>query len=268
MSFMACFTLLVATILASMHSYRTAEADLTRDLDQALMLTMEMKTADYITPDTVRTYRSFIKTPLLRQSATLSYCLPDEKRSTLCGRKVLLRHGEIRYYLRGYANCSMATVLGLSDQRLPMMLSLLTVLSFLLACSPLTRKRKDINLFIAKPRPLASPICVTPQSKANCADVQSIGGLDYLADSHDFYFYGKEVHFTPMQRQLMELFYQSNSHTLTKQEICDTLWPRKVDPSETLYTLIKRLKQTLTDNGCQLQITSDRGRAYRLGVRN
>ena len=71
-----------------------------------------------------------------------------------------------------------------------------------------------------------------------------------------------------MQRQLMELFYQSNSHTLTKQEISDTLWPRKVDPSETLYTLIKRLKQTLTDNGCQLQITSDRGRAYQLGVRN
>ena len=100
------------------------------------------------------------------------------------------------------------------------------------------------------------------------AEVVTIGGLDYLADSHDFYLDGREVHFTPMQRQLMELFYQSDRHTLTKQEICNALWPRKDDASETLYTLIKRLKQTLADNGCQLQIVSDRGRAYQLGVRS
>lgn len=257
MSFMACFTLLVATILASMHSYRTAEADLTRDLDQALMLTMEMKTADYITPDTVRTYRSFIKTPLLRQSATLSYCLPDEKRSTLCSRKVLLRHGEIRYYLRGYANCSMATVFSLSDQRLPLTLSLLTILSFVMVILPYDRRRQAFPAF-----------AIQTQTTSENSGLPMIGDLSYSPVTHDFFHNGKAMHFTPMQRQLMELFYESDRHTLTKQEICDALWPRKDDANETLYTLIKRLKQTLADNDCQLQITSDRGRAYKLGVRN
>lgn len=253
LSFTACFALLILTILASLHSYRAAEADMTRDLDQALMLTMEMKTAEYITPDTVRTYRSFIKTPVLRQCATLSYCLPDERRTAVCSRKMLWRHGGQRYYLRGYANCSMATVLSLSDQRLPLTLSLLTALSFFMALLPLARRRQTV------------PAIVTPAGTTASSDnMLMIGGLGYCPDTHDFLHYGKAIHLTPMQRQLMELFYESDRHTLTKQQICDALWPRKDDANETLYTLIKRLKQTLADNGCQLQITSDRGRAYRL----
>ena len=123
-SLLACFALLAATVLASLHSYRAAETEMSRDLDQALLLTMERKSAEYITPDTVRTYRSFIKSPLLRQCATLSYCLPDEQRTSVCSRKMMLRQGGNRYYLRGYANCSMAAVFSLSDQRLPMMLCL------------------------------------------------------------------------------------------------------------------------------------------------
>lgn len=257
LSFTACFALLILTILASLHSYRTAVADMTHDLDQALMLTMEMKTAEYITPDTVRTYRSLIKNPVLRQCATLSYCLPDERRTSVCSRKMLWKQGRQRYYLRGYANCSMATVLSLSDQRLPLMLSLLTVLSFFTAFLPLARRRQ------------ASPALVTTDGTAATPDnMPIIGGLVYSSDTHDFFYNGKPIHFTPMQRQLMELFYESDRHTLTKQEICDALWPRKDNASETLYTLIKRLKQTLADNGCQLQITSDRGRAYQLGSIN
>lgn len=249
--FSACFVLMVATIIASLDSYRTAEAFVRRDLDQALLLTMEMKSVEYITPDTVRTYRSFIRTPMLRQSATLSYCLPDEKRTTVCSRKLMMRHGGRSYYLRGYANCSMATVLSLSDMRLPGILMMLTLLSLLLGFSPLARRRQRDSATTLMP---ASSTAVAPAPR----------GLCYIADSHDFCLDGRAVHFTPMQRQLMELFYQSDRRTLTKQEICDALWPRKDDPSETLYTLIKRLKQTLSDNGCPVQIVSDRGRAYRL----
>ena len=232
--FSACFVLMVATIIASLDSYRTAEAFVRRDLDQALLLTMEMKSVEYITPDTVRTYRSFIRTPMLRQSATLSYCLPDEKRTTVCSRKLMMRHGG-----------------RLSDMRLPGILMMLTLLSLLLGFSPLARRRQRDSATTLMP---ASSTAVAPAPR----------GLCYIADSHDFCLDGRAVHFTPMQRQLMELFYQSDRRTLTKQEICDALWPRKDDPSETLYTLIKRLKQTLSDNGCPVQIVSDRGRAYRL----
>lgn len=264
LSLTACFALLLATILASLHSYRITEADMTRDLDQALMLTMEMKTAEYITPDTVRTYRSLIKNPVLRQCATLSYCLPDERRTSVCSRKMLWKQGRQRYYLRGYANCSMATVLSLSDQRLPLTLSLLTVLSFAMAFLPRVRRQQVAPVLVTPAEANITPAGATVSSD----DMPRIGDLCYCPDTQDFFHNGKAIHFTPMQRQLMELFYESDRHTLTKQEICDALWPRKDDASETLYTLIKRLKQTLADNDCQLQITSDRGRAYKLGVRS
>jgi hypothetical protein len=260
LSFTACFALLILTILASLHSYRAAVADMTHDLDQALMLTMEMKTAEYITPDTVRTYRSLIKNPVLRQCATLSYCLPDERRTSVCSRKMLWQHGGQRYYLRGYANCSMATVLSLSDQRLPLTLSLLTLLSFVMAFLPRVRRQQVAPALISPTGALVS----TDRTTISPDIMPMIGDLCYCPDTQDFFHHGKVIHFTPMQRQLMELFWQSDRHTLTKQEICDALWPRKDDANETLYTLIKRLKQTLADNGCQLQITSDRGRAYQL----
>ena len=70
-----------------------------------------------------------------------------------------------------------------------------------------------------------------------------------------------ETHLTPMQRQLMEMFVASGSHRLSKHEICDALWPKKDDASETLYALISRLKREL-DKTSSFDIISDRGRAY------
>ena len=69
------------------------------------------------------------------------------------------------------------------------------------------------------------------------------------------------THLTPMQRQLMEMFVASGSHRLSKHEICDALWPKKDDASETLYALISRLKREL-DKTSSFDILSDRGRAY------
>ena len=69
------------------------------------------------------------------------------------------------------------------------------------------------------------------------------------------------THLTPMQRQLMEMFVASGSHRLSKHEICDALWPKKDDASETLYALISRLKRELDKTG-SFDIISDRGRAY------
>ena len=69
------------------------------------------------------------------------------------------------------------------------------------------------------------------------------------------------THLTPMQRQLMEMFVASDSHRLSKHEICDVLWPKKDDANETLYALISRLKREL-DKTSNYDIISDRGRAY------
>ena len=74
------------------------------------------------------------------------------------------------------------------------------------------------------------------------------------------------THLTPMQHQLMEMFVASDSHRLSKHEICNALWPKKDDANETLYALISRLKREL-DKTSNYDIISDRGRAYVLKQR-
>ena len=71
---------------------------------------------------------------------------------------------------------------------------------------------------------------------------------------------------TPMQQQLMEILWQSPSHQLSKAEICDALWPKKPDASETLYTLIRRLKPIIEEHS-DLKIESDRGKTYGLKIK-
>ena len=77
---------------------------------------------------------------------------------------------------------------------------------------------------------------------------------------------GSEVKLTPMQQQLMEMLWQSPSHQLSKAEICDALWPKKPDASETLYTLIRRLKPIIEEHS-DLKIESDRGKTYGLKIK-
>ena len=77
---------------------------------------------------------------------------------------------------------------------------------------------------------------------------------------------GSEVKLTPMQQQLMEMLWQSPSHKLSKTEICDALWPKKPDASETLYTLIRRLKPIIEEHS-DLKIESDRGKSYGLKIK-
>ena len=70
-----------------------------------------------------------------------------------------------------------------------------------------------------------------------------------------------------MQEKLMMMFFLSSNHQLSKQLICDELWPKKPDASETLYTLVRRIKPIIQTRG-NLKIISERGRDYKLSVNN
>ena len=139
---------------------------------------------------------------------------------------------------RAYAHCSEATIFKLSDQRPAVVLWLLTGLWAVFVWHR--------RLFSAR------------------VNGNTYGGLTFVEDAHRFYAAdGSLVQFTPMQHQLMTMFFLSPSHSLTKTEICDALWPRKPDASETLYTLIRRLKPVI--EACSsLRIESDRSKAYNL----
>ena len=141
---------------------------------------------------------------------------------------------------RAYAHCSEATIFSLSDQRLSAVLWMMTIIW---AAFCLYRRKKIVPLL---------------------ANMTHYGGLSFSeSDSRFLDHQGHILKLTPMQHQLMEMFFQSPSHSLTKTEICNALWPKKPDASETLYTLIRRLKPVIEQHS-DLKIESDRSKAYRL----
>ena len=141
---------------------------------------------------------------------------------------------------KAYARCSEATIFSLSDQRLT---AVLWTMTLLWAAFCFYRRRQQV---------------------IQLAGMLQYGGLCYAEADGAFYdSQGQRIKLTPMQQQLMEMFFRSDSHQLTKTEICDALWPKKPDASETLYTLIRRLKPVVEQHS-ELKIESDRGRAYEL----
>lgn len=132
---------------------------------------------------------------------------------------------------------STATILALSDQRPSMVLWSMVVL-WGMYCLYQHRRRVTMGMF---------------------------GGLT-LQEGSFVDAKGCVVRLTPMQQQLMEMLWQSPSHKLSKTEICDALWPKKEDASETLYTLVRRLKPIIEEHS-NLKIEVDRGRAYGLTIR-
>ena len=105
------------------------------------------------------------------------------------------------------------------------------------------------------------------QAVVQLAGMLQYGGLSYAEADGAFYdAQGQRVKLTPMQQQLLEMFFRSEAHLLSKTEICDALWPKKPDASETLYTLIRRLKPVIEQHS-DLKIESDRGRAYELTIK-
>ena len=96
--------------------------------------------------------------------------------------------------------------------------------------------------------------------------VTGFGGLVYSEVDQRFYTAAHTpIRFTPMQQQLMLLFWNAPSHSLTKEDICAALWPKKEDANDTLYTLIRRLKPIVEEH-TNLKIVADRGRNYSLEI--
>ena len=144
---------------------------------------------------------------------------------------------------KAYARCSEATIFSLSDQRPTVVLWTLTLM-WALFC--FYHRRHEMLQMVG---------------------VSQYGGLRFAEAEGTFYdAAGRRIKLTRMQQQLLEMFFRSETRQLTKTEICDALWPKKPDASETLYTLISRLKPVIEQHS-DLKIESDRGRAYELTIK-
>ena len=225
------FALIIASSLTSIGSYNSTSRLVCEDMDRALALALEEQQSDVINQDTIRTFNNHLQIAELRGKATLAVDTRGQK-------------------FKAYAHCSEATIFSLSDQRPA---TVLWVLTGFWAMLMWYRRRQSA---------VGEPLTVT------VANRNAFGGLTYLEEDGRFYAAdGNLVQLTPMQHQLMEMFFQSPSHSLTKAEICNALWPKKPDASETLYTLIRRLKPVIEQHS-DLKIESDRSKSYSLKVKS
>ena len=220
------FALIITSALTGYGSYKSTSRMVNEDMGRALALALEEQQSDVISQDTIRKFNSHLQIAELRGKATLA----------------VKTHGQ---NFKAYAHCSEATIFGLSDQKPAAILWTLTGLWAMLMWY---RHRQEGGGW--------------KEEGGN-----TFGGLTYSeADSRFYAADGQQVQLTPMQHQLMEMFFHSPSHSLSKTEISNALWPKKPDASETLYTLICRLK-TVIEQHSDLKIESDRSRAYILKVR-
>lgn len=227
--FVVFLCILFTALCSSVCSYHAAERLIHQDVSQALAKTLACQSGNVVTADTIRCYRSHITIAEVRDTASISIRVA--------------RKGNLEIpKLTAEANCSFPVIFMLSNQKPSALLFCLGLLW--LICSSLYLRRNHPQLF-------------------NSSHVY--GGL-ILHDQQILTINGTPVHLTPMQFDLLEMFISSETHTLTKQEICDKLWPKKPDANDTLYTLIRRTRPILEAHS-SLRFESNRGKSYSLVIK-
>ena len=221
------FILLCLSAMAtSCGSYRKAERNIENDLKQALAKTINEKGMETMRQDSIRAYRSIART----EGEMMTIAVGDETLRRHLRNPQLGEMAFITYTVR----CERGGWKVTFDTEAKCSAAMIWSLS---------DQRLSAWLSVMALLSLALSFRGRRQSQPITMDSFSA------------------THLTPMQRQLMEMFVASGSHRLSKHEICDALWPKKDDASETLYALISRLKREL-DKTSSFDIISDRGRAY------
>ena len=221
--------IMLCALCTSINSYRRTEYMIAQDVDQALKQVLVKMPDNVVTTDTIRCYRNRLTIAELKDTAGIAM-------------RTVRRGGRWETKMVAEANCSFATTFMMSDQK------------------------ASGSLFVFGALWLLGSLWYVRRNKPELI-VQGLayGGIVF----HDDKFMtvsGEEIRLTPMQHSLLEMFITTDSHTLSKQEICDRLWPKKPDASDTLYTLIRRIKPIIETHST-LKIESDRGKSYSLKLR-
>lgn len=238
------FSLMLPSLVLGFGNYATTKENIIADVNQALAQTILDKSSDRITVDTLRVFRSKLKIDELRATSYLSICTEAPSNVTFCSDTMSYKVGDERLYIRAYPNCSKAAIFGMSEQKLP---SILFIISILWGLS-------SIMFFRMKPSENVNNIIES--------ETISVGSLHFSKSSNRFWNEKRqEIYFTPMQHRLMQMFIAADGHRLSVEEICHTLWPGKEDARDTLYTLVRRIKPVL-GKACNVKIEAERGHFY------
>ena len=220
------FFLCLTAMATSCGSYRKAERNIENDLKQALAKTINEKGMETMRQDSIRAYRSIART----EGEMMTIAVGDETLRRHLRNPQLGEMALITYTVR----CERGGWKVTFDTEAKCSAVMIWSLS-----------DQRLSAWLAVMALLSLALSFRGRRQSQPITMDSFSA----------------THLTPMQRQLMEMFVASGSHRLSKPEICDALWPKKDDASETLYALISRLKREL-DKTSSFDIISDRGRAY------
>lgn len=221
--------IMMSAFCSGICSYRCAEGKIAYDVNKALNLALVEMPNDVVTADTIRCYRNHLTIPELKDTASIAM-------------RIVHQGNRQKTEMIAEANCDFMTVFLLSDQRASGTLVFVGIL-WMIGSLWYMRKYKQ-ELFVQG---------------------TTYGGIVY-ANGKFMTDDGELIRLTPMQHSFLEMFMMSETHTLSKQEICDRLWPKKPDASDTLYTLVRRIKPVIEANS-NLKIESDRGKDYSLKIK-
>ena len=229
MAIVVFFSFLLPSFFLGYTSFASAKERIIADVNQALVKTVLQNKPERITPDTLRVFKSNLRISSLKATSYLALC-------------------NERLYIRAYPNCSNATIFSLSEQALPATLLAMSMLWAMFSLAYLRRRRFGL------------------MSTAPAVQMEVFGNLSFSTSTGLFYNEAsEEIYFTPMQRLFMQALMTSERKRVSVEELCATLWPRKDNARETLYTLVRRLKP-IVERNCNLRVVADKG-GYSLAIR-
>lgn len=221
--------LMLCALSSSINSYHRTEYMIAQDVNQALKQVLAKMPNNIVTTDTIHRYRNCLTITELKDTAGIAM-------------RTVKKNGRMETKLVAEANCSFATTFMMSDQKASGSFLFVGILWLLGSLWYVRRNRPEL-----------------------ITQGLSYGGIIFHDDKFTT-LSGEQIHLTPMQHSLLELFIKTDFHTLSKQEICDRLWPKKPDANNTLYTLIRRIKPIIESHS-NLKIESDRGKSYSLKIK-
>ena len=199
-----CFLMLCA-LCTGINSYNRTKGLIAQDVNRALEQVLAKMPGNVVTTDTIRCYRNCLTIAELKDTAGIAM-------------RTVRRNGRLETKLVAEANCGFVATFMMSDQKASGSLLMVGMLWLLGSLWYVRRNRPELI----------------------------VQGLSYggIVFNNDMFMTqsGEQIHLTPMQHSLLEMFITADTHTLSKQEICDRLWPKKPDANDTLYTLIRSVE--------------------------
>ena len=250
--------LMIASIISSCLSYSRARQNIADELNSAMIALANENSELWTRPDTIAAIRQMYEVthkPLIYQASDFNFrntslkdvtyftfalvdkqnIAPKMQGDKIASDSILLvpQYGNdgLAVQIQGFADCSMASVFVASDQTIPGILFMLSLLS--MTVTYIWKRREN-------------EFCET-----ELVTLHTTPSLD-------------GIKLTPMQRQFVQMLLDAQDMRVDKRTLCETLWSNKSNAEESLYTLVRRTKTALS--AANLEIICNRGDSYELRI--